>query len=424
MRISNASFLLLFLFFVSCQNTKVTACPAPKGTSCPPCKIQNKEDKTISSKPPKPMKKNYNCSLDLVAGRILNGKKKYWNRQKFNLNKKPSNFIKMGKFSRITSTPLINGNKIFFGDHTGNINSVSLIDGNFKTNWKYKTGDKIWGDPILSRDGKTLYSGSDDDHLYAISVDSGKLLWKIRIWECSPAKGADPEKVRCDIDGSLFLDSTGNVIVGGAGVASVSPEGKVIFLFKVKSHVRGGITADNEGNLFFATLGGEIISISSSGKERFRYSVRGQCDSRPLLAGCLVITGCDDNAIHALNRETGKLVWKFIGSDDFRHSGAFSEDTIYWGGNDGYIYAIDLKGNIKWRYNAGGRVLAGISVNDTGETIFGCENRNIFHLNSSGNLKWNIRLKDIPDTTVSIMDNGIILGTWKGTLLYADSGEK
>ncbi|MBU1218390.1 PQQ-binding-like beta-propeller repeat protein [Myxococcota bacterium] len=410
--------LLIFLLFImlSCSRNEGQNCPAPPPPEkCPVCEMPVPK-RIDPPKPAKVVRPAYNCSLDAVL-RSKEAEQHLHGVYNISFEGKPTKIKTSKGFSRITSRPLLYDGFLYFGDHRGIFSCMEVTTKGLKKKWEFKTGDKIWSDAALSTDAKTIYFGSDDDTLYALETLTGKLKWSIKPWECKKTKGANPEKVRCDIDGSIHVDIYGNIFAGGKGIIAVSPDGKELYRFDVDSHVRGGITSDSAGNLFFASLGGGIYSLDKHGKQRWLAGIRGQCDSKPLLAGCLVITGCDDNAVHALRRDDGKLVWKLIADEDFRHSGAFDGEKVYWGGADHYLYAMDLKGKIVWRYRTSGRILNGPSIMKNNDIVFGSEDRHIYCLDADGKLKWNIKLDDIPDTPVVISEKELITGTYGGKIL-------
>ena len=76
-----------------------------------------------------------------------------------------------------------------------------LIDPAGKVRWRFPTNDRSWSTPAIAEDG-TIYIGSDDDHLYAVSGD-GKQKWALHLGDCDP-KGFGPElSAFCDFSASL-----------------------------------------------------------------------------------------------------------------------------------------------------------------------------------------------------------------------------
>jgi len=71
--------------------------------------------------------------------------------------------------------PTISGGLILFGDRAGVFHAVQAKDG--AKAWTFKTGGMILKPASVSEDGKRILFGSEDMHVYCLSVD-GKLLWK------------------------------------------------------------------------------------------------------------------------------------------------------------------------------------------------------------------------------------------------------
>ncbi len=58
------------------------------------------------------------------------------------------------------------------------LNAVSTLNGEFR--WRVHAPDAFRGGGALSPDGRTLYWGNLDRHIYAIALDSGKVHWRYR----------------------------------------------------------------------------------------------------------------------------------------------------------------------------------------------------------------------------------------------------
>ncbi|MFH1160231.1 MAG: PQQ-binding-like beta-propeller repeat protein, partial [bacterium] len=53
-----------------------------------------------------------------------------------------------------------------------------------------------------------------------------------------------------------------------------------------------------------------------------------------------------------------KLLWTFKAGDAIKSSPVICAGTIFFGCDNGYIYALSLTGQLKWKYNAGTSVEA------------------------------------------------------------------
>jgi outer membrane protein assembly factor BamB len=376
-----------------------------------------KQKKVIKKKIKKPPVCSWGFLNDkgFTKGETFNHHHKY----KGKFPKKPWKLLKKLNFKTRITAPVVvdNSGNMYFGDHKGRFWKVSAKG---KRLWNFSTKDKIWSQAALTKDEKHVYFGSDDDHLYKLKTKTGKLVWKSKPYECKPSKGADPEKVRCDIDSAPVITKNGDILIGGKGVTRLSSKGEILWTHKVGSHVRSSVAVDPEGNIYFGTLGGAIFSLTKNGKKRWFKMIRYQCDSTPvLLDGCTVVIGCDNDALYGLKSKSGKIKWRLLGGSDFRGGGSVGPlGDIYWGNLDKYLYKLDKKGIVKWRYRTNGRVLASPVTDNDGNILIVSEEKQFYYLSIDGNLIWSKKIPAISDTTPVVTKEGkVIMATEKGHLL-------
>ena len=87
---------------------------------------------------------------------------------------------------RVYSSPVPNGDDVYFGSDDGRLYKVDLHSGMLL--WEFVTGDRIRSSPALV--GNKVYVASYDGFLYAVDTESGQLAWKSPIGKftrCSPA---------------------------------------------------------------------------------------------------------------------------------------------------------------------------------------------------------------------------------------------
>ena len=77
--------------------------------------------------------------------------------------------------------------------------SLYAVAPNGQVRWRFPTGGRIHGAPVIAQDGTILF-GSQDDRLYALSPE-GKLQWSL--------------KFSADVDASPTLTSDGVLYVAG-----------------------------------------------------------------------------------------------------------------------------------------------------------------------------------------------------------------
>jgi outer membrane protein assembly factor BamB len=59
-----------------------------------------------------------------------------------------------------------------------------------------------------------------------------------------------------------------------------------------------------------------------------------------------------DNAVHCLDLKTGKEDWLFFTNAPVRFPPTISQNKLYFGSDDGFVYCINLKGELLWKYAA------------------------------------------------------------------------
>jgi outer membrane protein assembly factor BamB len=74
------------------------------------------------------------------------------------------------------SSPVIDGDRIYFGSGDGCVYAIRVIDGTLI--WKYQTGDVVHATPTF--DSVRVYVGSFDGYFYAIDRNTGELDWKFK----------------------------------------------------------------------------------------------------------------------------------------------------------------------------------------------------------------------------------------------------
>ena len=201
--------------------------------------------------------------------------------------------------------------------------------------WSYETGNDVWGSPVVA-DG-TVYIGSYDHHLYAISTETGEKKWEFQ--------AADR------------IDGTPAVV---------------------------------DDTVYFGSFDMSIYALdASTGEKRWEHPTDGLIRSSPTVVdGTLYIgTHCyyaECNAysqeslstvgyVYALDAKTGNRVWTYETNDEILSSPAAISGNVYIGSSDGEIYAIDqLTGDLNWSFQTGGSVYGTPAVVE--ETLYTTSN--------------------------------------------------
>ncbi len=340
----------------------------------------------------------------------------------------------------ITSSPtLIPGGGVIFGSHDGRVHALGA-DGTAR--WTHTTGDLVFSSPALalaavprpaaadaSSPASTpavAYVGSDDDHLYAINLKTGTVLWKFRIGSCSAAVAVGRDASRCDVDAGPTLGPDGTIYTGGDGIYAINPDGTLRWRFATGGHVSSAPAILPDGTVVAGCQDNLIYAITPSGTKRWDFRAGDDVEASPAVArDGTVYIGADDGKLYALSQE-GDLRWAFTVGDDVRASAAIGDNgTIYVGAFNALFYAIRPDGTLSWTFRAADRILSSALVDSTGATLFGAEDDRLYALEPDGKLRWSVALGGDIDSSPALSSDGTIyVGSDDGNLTALRAPEK
>ncbi|RED51185.1 stalk domain-containing protein [Cohnella lupini] len=306
----------------------------------------------------------------------------------------------------------------------------------------------------LGQDG-TIYAYSSDilaqprlTSICALSPD-GEVKWKL-----------PPSAIYSQFNNNFAGDSEGNfVYFSNEGLVSRNAKGEINWINKnitttdpakylesLFQLFQSTLYIDSKGNIYVDTANGEIISLDSTGTERWRSQPQSYLDRftrfYPFFSESGFLYMLTIDGLHALNANDGSTV-EFSSPPDFsdiRSSGMpmDGKDGFYIQ-NQGQIQKIDYKGNLKWAYfpRATEKYSIGqmdsLVTDDKGNVYFHTGVGNIISLNGEGkeifvflrNAFWHI----ITDMVVgkngniysSNMDIGLIAFGKKQIQVYLDN---
>lgn len=269
-------------------------------------------------------------------------------------NVAPNNFAPGFK-----SSPTVAGDAVYLGDEDGIFHAIDLATG--KGRWRFLTGGEIYSSAAVT-DGRIIF-GSYDNNLYCLDLE-GKELWKYATQgyvHCAPAvvegvtfiAGCDEHLRTIDVEtgkqrGELMLESP--------LIASPAVVGDTLYVGTYKS---------------------EVVAVDwKAGTIKWRYEAGdGEYRSSAAVTDQLVIVGGRDKFIHAINRNTGKSVWKFPTLQKVDSSPVVVGDRVFVGSNDGNLYELGLSdGKQRWKFNGGKAFSASPAVGE-GVLVIGSESR-------------------------------------------------
>jgi outer membrane protein assembly factor BamB len=255
----------------------------------------------------------------------------------------------------------------------------ALDPGTGEIRWAFPTGFDtfaIYSTPVVDRQG-TVYFGAKDGRVYALR---------------SPRTGIMPEVVwsltlGTTIQTSPTLTPDGTLVIGAddwAYYGITPPRGTtgptIAWRFQTQGTLITSPAVDADGTVYVASMDGNVYALeppkSATGPVRVRWTFpsgarddKGGFENAPAIdeQGTLYIGG-NDGVLYALDAKTGKVRWTFDGvaRAGYRSYAIFSsaaiapDRTITFGGKDGVLYALrERRGlfstgpEVLWRYKVG-----------------------------------------------------------------------
>jgi outer membrane protein assembly factor BamB len=233
--------------------------------------------------------------------------------------------------------------------------------------WEFKTGGAVIGSPVVANG--TVYVGSGDGAVYALSQTDGRLLWHAKT-------GGEVNATPAIVADSVYV---------------VSGDGALHALDTKSGHERWQFRSRGEHR--FTKAGGVGLSPASEMMpDPWDFYL-----SSPAIANGIVYFGSGDNHVYAVDAQTGTLRWAFETGDVVHASPAIADGVVYIGSWDGRFYALDAAtGRKLWDFVTGRddaqHVMTGIpgsaGIAD-GRVVFGCRDAHVYALAArSGHLLW------------------------------------
>ena len=258
------------------------------------------------------------------------------------------------------SSPAVTAESVFIGDEDGVFHAVGRKAG--KKLWTFSTDAEIISSPIIV--GRKVIFGSYDASLYCLNVVDGTLEWKFtaedRINGSPSLAGKYTFVTGCDQNMRVIDIETGqeehHLAVERFMIASPAVVGDLLY---VGTHEGDFLAIDWRTR--------KIIWTYRDPKRESPYH------SSAAIKDDLIVVGCQDKQVHAINRKTGQRAWVFPTRGQVDSSPVIVGQRVFVGSNDGNLYELNLDdGTLLWKFNTGRDLTASPAVGE-GCLVIGSE---------------------------------------------------
>lgn len=235
----------------------------------------------------------------------------------------------------IVDSPAIGSDGTLYFENGGTEIFAVKPDGTMK--WKFQSGGTVTIPAIDTYD--RVYFGSDN-FLESLSAD-GKFLWKYKTDGIVSLPSVGP-------DGIIYVGDTDH------NFYSVDPSGSLKWKFNAKG-ITTPASISPQGTIYFCDSDNYLYALNPDGILKWTYQSTNT-GVPPAIGPDGTLFLIDGAGINAINPH-GTKGWNFHPANLTIQSVSVDRTgTIYVGGFENYLYALDSAGNVKWDYKAYGSV--------------------------------------------------------------------
>ena len=251
----------------------------------------------------------------------------------------------------VRSSPAVANGMVCFGSDDWNIYAVDAATGTEL--WHYGVDNMVISSPAITQG--VVVVGSVDGHCYVLNAINGKmrLQFPSRSVTASPAV-KDSVAYFSNNMGSLYAIDVGArnwplenklkvywdaLYIRGAAPRPPKTSGYVWSTWLMS---RTSSSPALEGDNLYIGAGTRMVSINTVTHEiQWQFEVGETVASSPAVAGNAVYFGSEDGRLYALDRTTGEKLWDSPTGDIITSSPAVAGGMVYVGSHDGILYAFE-----------------------------------------------------------------------------------
>jgi outer membrane protein assembly factor BamB len=178
----------------------------------------------------------------------------------------------------------------------------------------------------------------------------------------------------------------------------------------------------DEGTLYVATLGGQVIALSrSDGSRKWSAALGDRIYSTPLVQeNEAIYIGSDAKKFVALSPR-GDTVLRLDVDGEIDSGPVVGKDgnIIFAAGNQ--VHSLRRRGDLAWRFAARGKVFTAPAIGKDGSVVFGSQDHHVYALGTDGKLAWSTDLGADVDGSPALADDGsIYVGTDASEIVHLD----
>lgn len=245
----------------------------------------------------------------------------------------------------------------------------------------------LFADATIGLDGLVYTAASGDGAIYAFDKSTGKLRWRFQTFDHK------------ELYGGCAISSSGILVEGcndGRVYALNALTGELKWFFTAKGGVDATPCTGPDGTVYFCDQTGEIYALAlDTGRKKWSLDLGVGDPAMQVLSpnGTIYVTSGRDNALVALDSQSGRPLWKSVLPKASTSSSLVlgNDETVCICCMDRVVAYDGISGQLKWLTqldtNAHGNPMA---LSTSGVLVVGSSNRECYGIDAaSGRILWN-----------------------------------
>ncbi|WP_337652656.1 PQQ-binding-like beta-propeller repeat protein [Halomontanus rarus] len=317
----------------------------------------------------------------------------------------------VGSLNLNLSTQAQSGGTVYIGSDDGSLYALSADTGDVK--WEHSTVNSVRSSPTVA-DG-TVYVGSYNNSVYALNASSGDVEWE-------HSTGDNVHSSPTVADGTVYVGSYDNSVY-----ALNASSGDVEWEHSVGGGMESSPTVA-DGTVYFGSLDDSLYALSAdTGDVEWEHPTGGAVQSSPTVADGTVYVGSGDDSVYALNASSGDVEWEHSTGGTVYSSPTVADGTVFVGSWDSSLYALSADtGDVEWEHSTGSTIQSSPTVAD-GTVYVGSQDNSLYALSAdTGDVEWEHSTGDNVHSSPTVADGTVYAGSYDSSVyaLSADSGDE
>lgn len=232
----------------------------------------------------------------------------------------------------LRASPVLYDDLVFIGSEDKNVYAIDKYTGVLE--WSMKLDDVIGTSPAVS--GNTLVIGTEAGTVYGIHRNEGEELWQVDV-------GSPVSTAACISSSTAMVGTYGGrlhgINIGDGDMEWTYPNPAEPALDPILT-----TPVTNSGLVYFGSESLYCLEVRN-GLLTWSHGTGDTVRGTPAIVESYLIFGSYDGLVRCLDKNTGRVIWRFSADTVFRSSVSIDYDKAFIGGRDGKLYARSILNN-------------------------------------------------------------------------------